>query len=544
MTPSKRHPHLFPALFAGVLLAGSFLPGFFLAGMVFPCAAAAQNDSLTPEPAERPSMNVRRHHDVRFLGADPWDELGVQACFADLNGDGFDEVILGAWLADGPRNERSRAGEVYIFFGRALEDWERGTLDPSVIYGGRAGDRIGSSLDSGDFNGDGIPDLLIGARYANGPSDSLRARCGEAFLVLGGSAGERHEVVDLREKPDIHIIGLDEGDRFGRRIHVQDLDRDGREDLLMAAIGSDGRYDEDADAGAVYVLYGRPRDDFEKVIDLGDRELPVLHGSDESDGLGGAMATGDWDGDGQIDIVLGCGFADGPANGRTNAGEAYVLFGTGKRFEGETVLTEGGVFTIYGADSYDGAGIAVACADFDGDGVDDIALGANLADGPKNHRDKCGEAYVLLGSPSVKSDRIFDLTYAPDLTIYGAREGDQFGAILNLQDWNDDGFSDLLVASLLSDGPGAQREDAGMLYVILGAAQTDLEPRVDLATGSGDLFLLGPSAQDKIATAFTMGRMANEDVLFAATMLGDGPHDEKNDTGEVYVLRWRALTGQ
>ncbi|MFH1679335.1 MAG: FG-GAP-like repeat-containing protein, partial [Candidatus Eisenbacteria bacterium] len=312
------------------------------------------------DPNPPASIDLAQRHDIRFIGGDPEDELGVQARFGDLNGDGYDEVILGAWLADGRHNNRPRSGEVVVFFGGPREKEGEGSWNASLVYGALPGNRIGSSADVGDFDGDGVPDLLIGARYADGPPDSLRPRSGEAYLLLGGSNGERREVVDVRRDPDLLLLGRDEGDRLGRRILVADLDKDGKEDLLVAAVGAAGPSGETRDAGAVYVIYGDRRENIEGIMDLSLEDPPALYGEDDSDALGSAMATGDWNGDDQPDLFLACGFADGPANGRTNAGETFVLFGApGIRFEGERVLSEGREFTIYGAEAYDAAGVAV-----------------------------------------------------------------------------------------------------------------------------------------------------------------------------------------
>ena len=495
--------------------------------------------------SEDESIDCRERFDFRFIGAEGGDELGVQARLGDLDGDGYDDLILGAWLADGIRNQRPRSGEVYIFFGRPGPPQEGEAFHPSVIYGGRPGDRIGSALDTGDFNGDGIDDFLLGARYANGPADSLRHRCGEVFLYLGNSSGENREVVDLRDGADMIIFGESSGDRFGRRIVVEDFDGDGREDMLIAAIGADAKMGEVPDAGAVYIVYGAPRSELEGVVDVMESDFPILQGLDESDGLGGAVTTGDWNGDGVPDLVLGCAFADGPANGRTNAGETYVLLGrAGMRYEGSRLIAGGSELTIYGGDAYDGAGISVAMGDMDGDGIDDIAVGANLADGPVNGRDKCGETYVLFGNRSIRKGQTIDLIYPPDILVLGGEKGDQLGSVLHMADLNGDSYDDLIVSSLLNDGPGGQREDAGMLYVVLGGVQRSLRPRVDMSTNDGDFSLLGPSAFDRIATTLSSGRLGGRDLLFATTMVGDGPNDERLDSGEIYLLHWTNIAGE
>jgi len=468
----------------------------------------------------------------------------VQVQFGDLNGDGYDEVILGAWLADGQRNKRTNSGEVYVYFGEAREVVSGDSLDFTVIYGQEQGDRIGSSLATGDCNGDGHTDLLIGARYSDGPPDSLRQRAGEAFLLLGHSKGDRREVVDLRAPPDMTILGREAGDRLGRRIAVADLDLDGKEDLILAALGSGGPAGEQPDAGAVYIIYGDRKDDLRGLYDLSLEEPPVLYGADNSDGLGSAIAVCDWNGDALPDLVLGCGFGDGPANSRTNGGETYVLFGKPEeRFAGERVIAEGNELTIYGGEAYDAAGISIGTGDFDGDGVDDIGIGANLADGPENGRDNCGEVYILFGSRTGHIGETVDLAYEADLTVYGGTEKDQFGSVIHLFDWNGDNYDDLIAASLLNDGPGGGRPDAGMLFVILGARQAKLRPRIDLSLDEADLYLLGPSTRDRIATTITHGQFDGKAYLLAATMLGDGPNDSRREAGEVYLLRWRPGEG-
>jgi len=486
------------------------------------------------------SFDLSRVNDFRFLGADMEDELGVQARFGDLDGDGYDDVILGAHLADGRNNSRVNAGEVYVFFGEPT-GFESGSWENlSVIYGDSLGSRIGSALDTGDFNGDAIPDLLIGARYSDGPVDSLRVRAGEAFLLLGGSKGDGKKLVDLRYEPDITFIGRFPRDRLGRRILVTDLDDDGKDDLVMAAVGSAGIDTETRDAGAVYIVYGDRQDRMRGIRDFSLGEAAVLHGADESDGLGGALASGDWNGDGWVDLFFGCSFADGPANTRTNAGETYVLFGEGGgRLSGEEVLAEGAVFTVYGADPYDGAGVSVACGDFDGDGIDDLVLGAHLGDGPRDRRDNCGEVYVLFGNRAVGTGEMVDLQAEAGITMYGASPGDQLGSITYVFDWNEDDYDDLVAVSLLNDGPGERRQDAGMIYLLRGGSQADLHPRVDLSVEDGDLRLLGPSAQDRIATVLGSIRIGGRICLLAGTMLGDGPNDSRLEAGEVYVLPWK-----
>ncbi len=147
--------------------------------------------------------------------------------------------------------------------------------------------------------------------------------------------------------------------------------------------------------------------------------------------------------------------------------------------------------------------------------------------------------YLLFGGSGTRPGDAIDLAMGADLTIYGAEPGDQLGSILHLFDWNEDGYEDLIISSLLHDGPGGRRLDAGMVYATLGGRQSALRPVIDYAEEEADLMLLGPTRGDKIATLLADGTIDGVARLIAGTMLGDGPNDERRDSGELYLLPWK-----
>jgi hypothetical protein len=133
-----------------------------------------------------------------------------------------------------------------------------------------------------------------------------------------------------------------------------------------------------------------------------------------------------------------------------------------------------------------------------------------------------------------------DLLADGDLTIVGAERGDQAGAILQFLDWDGDGRGDLVLSSLLNDGPGNRRTDAGMVYAFLGRPQAEFRPSIDLADpAAADLRMLGPTTGDKIATLLEGARLGGRRLLLAGTMQGDGPGDARRDAGEIYILPWK-----
>jgi len=270
-------------------------------------------------------------------------------------------------------------------------------------------------------------------------------------------------------------------------------------------------------------------------IDLA-RQRPALSlfGAQASDNVR-AVAAGDVNGDGHQDIIVGAFNADGPQDSRPDCGETYVIFGPADR--GQTIdLAEGQQdVTIFGADSGDSSGFAVATGDVNGDGIDDVLVGALLADGPGNERPNAGEAYVIFGSPALAPT----VDIAPgeqDLTLFGAEEQDRLGASLASGDANGDGLDDIILGTERGDGPDNAREDSGDVYIVLGSIS--LSQTVDIALGDHSAAVFGAQEGDafgvQVAAADWDGN-GQADVL-AAARAADGPDGMREDAGQAYVI--------
>ncbi len=403
--------------------------------------------------------------DVTIFGADSGDSSGFAVAAGDVNGDGIDDILVEAPLADGPGNDRPNAGEAYVIFGSAA-------LEPTIdialgeqgltLSGAEEGDRLGADLATGDANGDGVQDILVGSFLADGP-ENARYQGGEAYLIFGtpSLSGAR----DMAQgEHDLALIAAEADDQLGYRLAMGDLNNDGIDDLIVAAFRADVPGNAREDGGELYVIFGSPS--LSGVLDFASAPPNVtVTAADEEDDLGAAVASGDVNGDGIDDLLIGAPRADGPDNGRKGAGEAYVVFGS-PSLEGsfDVALAEQDV-TILGADAGDRLGTSLASGDLDGDGVEDIILGAERGDGPDNAREDAGEVYVLLGSASL-SQTVDIALNDHSAAIFGEQQGDIFGVQVAAADWDGDGQPDVLATARAADGPETTREDAGQAYVI------------------------------------------------------------------------------
>jgi hypothetical protein len=341
------------------------------------------------------------------------DNFGFAVSAAgDVNGDGFDDMIVGAMWNDAGGPD---AGRAYVYFGNPA-----GEAVGQLTLTGKADDEFGRSVGfAGDVNADGYADVIVGApgRYLDG--------VGRACVYYGGP--------ELDASADLELTG-DGASNPGYSVGTAgDLNGDGFDDMIIGALGIDGG------AGRAYVYYGGPAID--AVIDL------ALIGEPGEILFGLSVSTvADLNGDGFDDVIVS-GRGEGP-------GRAYVYYG-GPAVDAVPDLILAGEATDYSF------GHSVSSAsDINGDGFEDVIVGApeDATTGTLS-----GAAYVYYGGVSVD--------VVADLVLVGEATSDRFGVSVKAAgDVDLDGFADVIVGA---DGSDSGRNDTGRAYVYCGGPWVD-----------------------------------------------------------------------
>jgi hypothetical protein len=245
--------------------------------------------------------------DASFLGETPGDGSGKAVAGAgDVNGDGFDDILIGA------TGRSSSRGETYLILGKTsgwVMDTNLASADASFV-GENFSDASGVSVSSaGDVDGDSFDDILIGADENDDGGD----RAGKAYLVLGKSSGWSRD--SPLSAADASFIAEDAGDHAGGAVaSAGDVDGDGLDELL---IGADWRSQWQ---GETYLIRGRETG-WGPDTNLATADASFV-GEDPYDYAGFILASGDIDGDMRSDLLISAAY---DSDGGSYAGQTYLI---------------------------------------------------------------------------------------------------------------------------------------------------------------------------------------------------------------------------
>jgi hypothetical protein len=358
------------------------------------------------------------------------DRFGAALAAADLNGDGEDDLAIGA---PGDSVGSTAAGGVNVIYGSGggltatgNQLWTQNSA--GVLDASEGGDSFGSAVAAGDLNGDGEADLAVGV-----PAESVGTKTGAgAVEVLYGSAGGVTSAGNqLWTQNSAGVLDAAEADdSFGAALASGDLDGDGRKDLAIG-VPAENMGTTKPDAGAVNVLYGSAGG----LSDAGNQywtqnSADILDSAASGESFGAALTTADLNGDGEADLAAGVpgeGVGTLPSGGAVN-----VIYGSAARLNstGNQLWTQnsGGVLDV--AEDGDSFGDALAAGDVDRDGHADMAIGVP---GESIGTAAAGALHLLYGSAGGLTSAANQLWSQNTLNILDQAEaGDQFGAAMGL----------------------------------------------------------------------------------------------------------------
>ena len=477
-----------------------------------------------------------------IIGENANDSSGYSVSFAgDVNGDGFDDLIIGAPYATA--NGDTMAGKSYVVFGGTdinslikLSEIADGT-GGFVITGANSFEVSGFSVSSaGDVNGDGLDDLIIGAYAAS----SSGIQSGSSYIVFGQT--ENINPVSLSQVATgmggFVIHGVAEYENSGTSVSsAGDLNGDGLDDLIIGALGA---APNGTNSGCSYVVFGK--DVYNSPIQLSDiadsNDGFVIHGEAAGDYSGWSVSgAGDVNGDGLDDLIIGAYLAD--PNDVGAAGKSYVVFGK-KENNSPIKLSEiaggNGGFVIHGEAENDYSGYSVSFAgDVNGDGFDDLIIGAHGAD--PNGTVKAGNSYVVFGQKENNSPvQLSDIADGDGgFVIHGEAETLSGRSVSGAGDINGDGLADLIIGAYGADSNGTS---SGSSYVVFGKKDNSNPIQLsNIADGVGGFVIHGEAESNYSGWSVSGAGDINSDGL-GDLIIGAWGADPNGNTqaGSSYVI--------
>jgi FG-GAP repeat len=357
------------------------------------------------------------------VGLSPASDFGTSIAVGDFNHDAKNDLAVGA---PGQVNAGGAdAGRVYLYDGFASAFGPLGTLEPATpgSPGTHGGDRFGAAIVAGDFNNDFIDDLAVSAPRAD--EGNGIAGSGRVLLYKGTAVGGLIPWAVLGNAATPH-----EGDGFGLALTAADFNGDGIKDLAVGA--PHGHQNAlSAAAGFVSIYKGVTNQTPAFYVRLGQAGLDSDEPEDE---FGYSLASGDINGDGKAELVVG---APGERVGDTSSGRIYLFVGNASSTLSPWIARD--QTGLDANEEEDMFGRAVAIGDYDADGKFDVLVGASgehIAGGPR-----AGVVYLFRG----QSTTLLGVAKYGQTGLDTPGDLDGFGDRLAAGDWTLDGKMDFAI---------------------------------------------------------------------------------------------------
>ncbi len=465
-------------------------------------------------------------------GENAGDMSGIVSNAGDVNGDGLDDLIVGAHKADFNSNKLD-SGKSYVIFGKI----DNTTINLSAIASGTGGfvingehannDSGESVSNAGDVNGDGLDDLIVGA-YGADPSGKINA--GKSYVIFGKKDSTAIELSAIASGTGGFVInGENERDDSGFPVSTAgDINGDGLDDLIVGSVEAESR------AGKSYVIFGKTGSTAIELSAIASGTGGfVINGENTGDQSSVSLSNaGDVNGDGLDDLIVGAFHAD--VSGKSNAGKSYVIFGkkdsTAIDLSAIASGSGAGGFVINGENVDDWSGFSTSSAgDINGDGLDDLIVGAYQAD--PNGKSNAGKSYVVFGKTDSTAINLSAIASGTGgFVINGENVDDVSGnSVSTAGDVNGDGLNDLIV--------GARGKlKAGKFYVIFGKKDNTTIDLSAIASGTGGFVINGENVSGFSGISVSTAGDVNGDGLDDLIVGAHGAGQSTIEAGKSYVI--------